>query len=317
MNLVFWGKGNRGVDCLKALHDKGYKITLVVAHPQKGTAWYGSVSELAKQLGIPTLEPEDPNAEDVEHFLKALEPDLFVLAGYGKILKRNIIEIPRIFCINLHAGKLPKYRGSSPLNWALINGEASFTLSIIRVDAGVDTGDILLERTFDISIDNTIRDLHCIANRQFPEMLLEVLARIESGSYVLKPQNHSQGSYYPLRFPDDGLILWDLFTAEQIHNRIRALTEPYPGAFTFFKGQKVKLLSSKLCDSDYFGEPGRVYRKSARQGLLVCAQDRCLWIREAAFFDNGKPVFVEISRYDKMVTVRDSVVANLNSGGQA
>lgn len=317
MKIVFWGKGNRGVGCLQALYDKGYSIDLVVTHPQKGTEWYDSVSESAKQLDIPTLEPEDPNAEEVEQFLNNLAPDLFILAGYGKILKPNIIGIPSLMCINLHGGKLPKYRGSSPMNWALINGEASFTLSIIRVDAGVDTGDVLLEQTFNIGINDTIRDLHRIANEQFPKMLLEVVAQIEDGSYVLTPQDNSQASYYPLRFPEDGLILWDIYTAKQIHNRIRALTEPYPCAFTYFNGRKIRLLSSELYDYGYFGEPGRVYRKSSQRGLLVCALDKCLWITAAVFFEDGTPLIEVVNRYDKLATIRDSVSTALNSGGGA
>ena len=314
MKIVFWGKGNRGLSCLQAMHDRGYKIELVITHPQKATEWYASVSELAKRLRIPVLEPENPNNKKVESFLKDLKPDLFILAGYGKIIKQNIINIPSLMCINLHAGKLPEYRGSSPLNWALINGETSFTLSIIKVDAGVDTGDVLLDRTFDIYINETIRDLHHIANEQFPLMLLEVVLQIEDGSYVLTQQDNSQASYYPLRFPDDGLIMWDIYTAEQIHNCIRALTEPYPCAFTFFNGRKVKLFSSELYDYDYFGEPGRVYKKSSQRGLLVCTKDKCLWITKAAFVENGKSLFEAIDRYDKLSTISGMVMSHINSG---
>ncbi|HUU27810.1 MAG TPA: methionyl-tRNA formyltransferase, partial [archaeon] len=296
MKIIFWGKGNRGLSCLHALLEKGHNIDLVVGHPEKKGQWYGSVVESARKEGLKTLLPEDPNAPEVERALKARTPDLFILGGYGKILKQNIIEIPKLMTINLHAGKLSKYRGSSPLNWALINGEPSFTLSVIKVDAGVDTGDILAERTFPISPDNTIRDLHKTADQQFPLMLLEVLARIEKGECIPQPQNKDEASYYPLRFPEDGFILWDTCTAEQVHNRVRALTDPYPCAFTFFKGRKVKLLSSELYNFEYYGEPGRVYIKSAKRGLLVCAQDKCLWITEAVFEDSGEPLFEEIKR---------------------
>lgn len=314
MKIIIGGNGNRGVSCLQALLDRGYEVDLVIAHPRQGKQWYASVSELATKQGIKVIEPENPNDKETESLLKSFDADVFVAAGYGKILKQNIIDTPRIMSINLHAGKLPEYRGSSPLNWALINGETSFTLTIIKLDAGVDTGDIILDKTFDIGINDTIRDLHRIANMEFPSMLVKVLDSIADGSYMLKPQNNLNASYYPLRFPEDGLVLWDIYTAQQIHNRVRALTEPYPCAFTFFDGRKVKLLSSELSDQSYFGEPGRVYQKT-NKGLLVCASDRCLWIKEAVFGDNGKALHEAISRYDSLATVRSTIKANANREG--
>jgi methionyl-tRNA formyltransferase len=303
MRIIFWGNGNRGVTCLRALIEQGYDIDLVVAHPGKQKQSYPAVSELAMKQGIRVIQPEDPNGEDSEQVLNSYPGDIYVLAGYGKILKQNILSKPHLMSINLHAGKLPQYRGSSPLNWALINGETSFTLSIIRLDTGVDTGDIIMEKTYQISENDTIRDLHRIAGDEYPLMLLETLNSIRDGSHNLRPQDNSNASYYPLRFPDDGLILWDIYTAEEVHNQIRALTTPYPCAFTFFEGRKVKLLLSELNNHNYFGEPGRIYIKN-NNGLLICALDRCLWIREAVFDDNGEPLSDVIKRYDKMATVR-------------
>ena len=312
MKIVFWGNGNRGVSCLEALHRRGYGIEAVVAHPETSGQWYGSVAALAEQLGIPCIDPKDPNTEEVATTLEKIGADLFILAGYGKILTQKIIDIANLMSINLHAGKLPNYRGSSPMNWALINGDDSFTLSIIKIDAGVDSGDIVMERTFDVSVDYTIRDLHAVANEQFPLMLLEVVSQLEGGGYVLAPQNTAQASYYPLRFPDDGLVLWDVHTALQVHNRIRALTEPYPCAFTLFNGKRVKLLSSELNESDFFGEPGRVYRKSSR-GLLVCALDKALWIKEAVFAETQEPLASQIERYESLATLRQTMLLNVNS----
>jgi methionyl-tRNA formyltransferase len=314
MKIVLWGNGNRGVSCLQALHDDGYGVELVVAHPDGGGQWYGSVAALAEQLGIRVIRPENPNVDDVAQTLKAVGADLFVMAGYGKILRQRIIDSPGTICINLHAGKLPKYRGSSPLNWALINGETSFTLSVTSADAGVDTGDVLIERTFEISRDDTIRELHHIANNNFPGMLLEAVSQVEKDTHAPTPQDESLASYYPLRFPDDGLVLWDVYTAEQIHNRIRALTEPYPCAFTYFRGKRVKLLASEVSEHDFFGEPGRVYRKSKR-GLLVCAVDRCLWVRDAVLVDDGAPLSDVIDRYDTLATLRGSVLLKYDGGG--
>jgi methionyl-tRNA formyltransferase len=212
-------------------------------------------------------------------------------------------------CINLHGGKVPDYRGSSPMNWSLINGEPSFTLSVLRVDPRIDAGEVLSEATFEIGPNTTIRELHEIANRSFPEQLLTTLEQLENGSLRPRPQG-TGGAYYPLRFPEDGLVLWDQLSAEQVHNRIRALTRPYPCAFTFWKRRRVDLIASERIDAEFHGVPGRVYRKTSR-GLLVCAQDRCLRVTEAVLVDSGRPLAEEIPRYDRLATVEGAVLEGL------
>ena len=302
MKIVLWLKGKRGVFCLRGILESGHEIDLLVLQNQKNTQWYADANKIAEKYGISVIEPEDPNDIETQNSLKNICSDLFILAGYGKILKKHIIEIPKLMCINLHGGKLPEYRGSSPMNWALINGETTFSISIIKLDDGVDTGDVILERTFPITQDMTIRDLHRMADETFPEMVLEVLKQMEVGTYNLKKQDNSRIGYFPLRFPEDGLIFWDLFTAEDIHNRIRALTDPYPCAFTYFNGRKVKLKASILRDTNFYGEPGRIYLKKDGK-LLVCASDKCLWITDAVFEDTGKTLYDEAIRYNRLLTV--------------
>lgn len=306
MKIVFWIKGSRGVRCLNRVIESNYDIDLLVLQQQRGMQWYKEAVKLSQEHGIPVIEPENPNDNETERILRSLEPDLFVLAGYGKIVKPNIIAIPKLMCINLHGGKLPEYRGSSPMNWALINGETKFGISIIKVDNGVDTGDVIMDSLFPIEQNSNIRELHEMADEAFPEMLVEVLRQLESDSFSLKKQEISKASYYPLRFSEDGLIFWDMFTAEQIHNRIRALTEPYPCAFTYYQGRKVKILSSKLRETNFFGEPGRVYLKKGGN-LLVCAKDKCLWITESIFEDTGESLYSEILRYERLATVMGAI----------
>jgi methionyl-tRNA formyltransferase len=314
MRYVLWANGNRGVSSLRALVAAGCRPSLVVVHARRGSQWYASVEAEADKHGLPTVAPDDPNGPDHIKRLQREEPDVFLLAGYGPILRPPVLEIPSQLTVNLHAGQLPEYRGSSPMNWALIDGATSFTLSVIRVDAGVDTGDVLLERTFPVSIDDTIVDLHRIANEQFPEMLLEVVEQIRTESLRPRQQDPARARYCPLRFPDDGFVPWDMLTAEQIHNRVRALRPPYPGAFTFFQGRQVTLVTSRLRDFPYRGEPGRVYRKSD-EGLLVCARDRCLWIEEAEFADDSSPLFDVIERYDTLATLQGAALRFYREGG--
>lgn len=306
MRIVFWGKGNRGVACLRALHEAGRNITLVVVHPGDERAGAASVDTVARALGIATIAPEDPNDPATRAILARESADLFVLGGYGKIIRREVIDLPKRMCINLHGGKLPEYRGSSPMNWAMIRGEPSFTFSIIKVASGVDAGDVILERTFPIGPNDTIADLHAIADREFPSMLLDVVEGIASGTAVFRVQDSMRAGYFPLRFPDDGFIVWDMYSASEAHNRIRALTDPYPGAFTYWNGRKVRLLRSMRSEIPYYGDPGRVYRMTER-GLLVCAADQCLWITRATFEDDGTSLGATVQRYDRLATMREAV----------
>jgi methionyl-tRNA formyltransferase len=206
-------------------------------------------------------------------------------------------------------------RGSSPLNWALIRGDNSFSLSVIRVAAGIDSGDILIDRTFDIDPADTIADLHDTANREFPSMLVEVIRRIQRGEQTCRVQDSAQAGYYPLRLPDDGFILWDQLTARQTYNQIRALTDPYPGAFTFHRHRRIVLLAANWPSIPHYGEPGRVYRVTQR-GLLVCAMDQSIWITRARYSDGEGDPLVDIMRYDRLATVREAVM-NWHQSGTA
>ena len=304
MNIVFAGNGERGVACLRTLLAKGFPVAGVIVHPTPTQSNPSGLAAFAEESRLPIRAPIDVNDSRELAQIAQWRPDVIVLAGYGQIVKRDFIKLAPNGCINLHAGKLPEYRGSSPLNWALINGETEFGLSIIRVDEGVDTGEVLKDRVYPVRPTDTIADLHRTANHAFPDMLLEVLAELEHGTLRPRQQEEGGAKYFPLRFPEDGHILWDLYSAEQIHNRIRALTDPYPGALTLYRGQRVKLLASKLSSREFGGEPGRVYMKN-HNGLLVCALDKCLWISSARLEPSGADAMSLVQRYHKFVTVRD------------
>lgn len=311
MRYVLWAKGARGVACLKGLCAAGRRPTLVVLEPcpiEEGDP----CALAARGLGLPTILPDELEDAHTLDRLRREQADLFVLAGYGRILPRAVLDLPARMTINAHAGALPEYRGSSPLNWALIHGDSAFSLSIVEVDEGVDTGPVLLERAHPIGPDDTIVDLHRVANRAFPELLLEAIDRIEAGTVSRREQDPAAARYFPRRFPDDGLILFDRLTAAQVHNRVRALRPPYPGAFTYWHGRKVILASSELRGQAHFGEPGRIYRTSDG-GLLVCASDCCLWIRESWLADDGTPLASAAQRYDRLATAHEAVQRLLES----
>lgn len=303
MKIILIGNKQRGISCLEKLNDSNHEIISVIGN--KLTKYENYFVRKAKQIGFIALQPENINDSKFVHKLFSLEPDLIVIAGYSQILKKGLLSLPRYGCINLHGGKLPKYRGSSPMNWALINNEKQFTITIIKVDAGVDTGDILAEKTFDIQPEYNITDLHKLADKYFPEMLLEVINKIEKGTLNSEVQGIEKASYYPLRFPNDGIVFFDQIRAEEIHNRVRALTSPFPGVISFYKNKKIKILKSSLSHTPYYGESGRIYRISLKRGLLVCAKDKCIWLEKIVDFDTNKNCIDYFSRYESLATIRE------------
>uniref|UniRef100_A0A6M3ITM6 Putative formyl transferase n=1 Tax=viral metagenome TaxID=1070528 RepID=A0A6M3ITM6_9ZZZZ len=216
--------------------------------------------------------------------------DVYILAGLSKILGREFINSPKII-LNLHAGKLPEYRGSSPLNWALINGEKEFTLSIIKVDEGIDTGDILYERTMPIEDIYDIKDLTRLANKNFPSMLVHVLCGIDKGYYnnnfYFKRQS-TFGNYYPMRFSEDSIIWFDRFTAEEVRNRVRALNDDRYRAFAWYvkhDGLKVYFNRCEIpTDNNYYGIAGVIFKiDNTNKRLLVGTKDKAVWLYPDVF----------------------------------
>ncbi len=308
MKIVFFGKGKRGLKCLLKLVETGQSIVAVVL--QQGDPLIDQFHWIAEENNIEILIPQNPNSSETLIKLKSLNPDLFILAGYGLILKQKCLDIPDILSINLHGGKLPEYRGSSPMNWALINGEKNVSISIVEVDSGIDTGSILAESSLRIDGNTNICDLHSWANEEFSNLLIEVLAKIKKGTLSRVKQDEGKSRYYPRRFSEDGFILWDQIDAIDAHNKIRALTLPYPCAFTFFRNRKINLISSRLTSNPVFGEAGRIYRK-ANGAFLISARDRALWITEAIFEDDSSPAYLELSRYDSLANLKQEVLKNL------
>jgi methionyl-tRNA formyltransferase len=299
MRILLWGNGERGVRILDMLLKSSLEVAGAI-----GLGTGGKFTEAAKNCGLEVFTPEDPNSPNAHKKLRGFDADLFVLAGYGIILTYSTIALPPKGAINLHGGKLPEFRGSSPMNWALIRGEKNFSVSIIAIKPGVDTGDIVAETEFPISIDDTIADLHHNANSAFCIMLEKVLIDLDDGKLKKRQQDKRMAAYYPQRFPDDGLIFFDQISALDIHNKIRALTLPYPCAFTFYQGSLVKLISSRLTKSPIYGEPGRVYQVTEKN-VLVCASDKCLWIT-AAELEDGQALHEVIPRYGRLATITEA-----------
>jgi len=202
------------------------------------------------------------------------DADLIVMANHNKILPKEVFSRPKYGAINCHAGKLPEYRGSSVLNWQIINGETEGSVSIIQVDEGIDTGDILFEWGFLIGAYDTISIIRGLANERFQEMLPMVVHRIGIGA-VSPIKQKGVDSYWHHRKPEDSLINWQTMTAKQVYDLVRATENPYQ-SWAYGK-YKWLIDKAKLLGDNYYGIPGRVVRR-IDNGVVVIAKDRGVWI---------------------------------------
>ena len=289
LNLVVFVQGTRGIHILRDLQKRAnYKITGVVIDEGASSSYYSDSPDMGdlNRFDICHLEGKSPNDSYMIEKLRQYEADVFVLAGCRHILRKEVLALPKRGTIGIHNGKLPEYRGSSPLNWALIRGCFAHYISVMEVSLEIDGGRVIKECRLPISIDDTIRDLHDRAVRLAPKMMAEALEKIVSGAFqlqnvskVLQPQFMLQTNrYLSRRFPSDGGIHWQHMTAWQVHNMIRALTDPYPCAYTQFQGKKWRLHRSRLSAQEQIGKEGRIY--DIQNGwMLVAAKDRCLWVK--------------------------------------
>ncbi len=253
MNIVYFSKGIRGSTCLAHILKSGYSVPAVIAVEQEQ-----EIDDLSIEYGFAVLFLDKINSPESVAKLIDLQADLFVLCGYNKIIKKQVIEIPPLGTINLHGGKLPEYRGAAPLNWQIIQGETSGGCAIIYVDEGIDTGDIIAQEIYQITAADTHASLIEKTLQIFPGLLVEVLDQIQSGTVKAVPQNPEEGGYFRRRYPKDSQIDWNLMSAVQVHNLVRAMYGPYPSAFTFLRGTKLEIEKTTLFSGDFQGEPGEI-----------------------------------------------------------
>lgn len=249
MNIVFFGSSNFAVPTLKALLTSRHKVGCVLTQPdrQKGRGLHfagTAIKTVALEAGIRIHQPENVNGEDAQSFLKDLKPDLFVVIAYGQILASRILNIPKIFSINVHGSLLPKYRGAAPINWAIIRGEKTTGITIIKMTEEMDGGEMLSQKAIEIencytaiSLENKLSDLAT-------GLLLETIDSIENNNYKLTPQDGGNISFAPKLKKADGQINWDK-PAQDIYNLIRGCIN-WPGAFTYYNGKLLKIYKARL-----------------------------------------------------------------------
>jgi methionyl-tRNA formyltransferase len=307
MRIVFMGTPDFAVPCLEALIKNGYEVAGVVTQPDKPVGRRQSglqpppVKRCALEHGVPVvLQPEKVKTQEFADAIRALAPDLIITAAYGRIITRAVLDIPPLGCINVHGSLLPRYRGAAPMQWAIINGESVTGITTMFMDEGMDTGDMLLKREVAIPPDMTYAELYEKLKALGPEVLLETLRELEAGTLKRVPQNHAEATTVSMMKRDMGLIDWSK-SAVEIHNLVRG-TDPWPGAFTYYKGGRLKIWKTRLfaagdplaaeikASAGDRPAPGRICRISG-DSLAVAAGSGLLKILEVQF-ESGRRMTV-------------------------
>jgi UDP-4-amino-4-deoxy-L-arabinose formyltransferase/UDP-glucuronic acid dehydrogenase (UDP-4-keto-hexauronic acid decarboxylating) len=246
MKAVVVAYHNMGCAGIRALQHGGLEIQAIFTHTDDPaeSIWFDSVAELALELDIPVYAPDDINHPKWVEKIRSLQPDFLFSFYYRDLLKQKILDIPRMGCLNLHGSLLPRYRGRAPINWALVNGESETGVTLHYMEATADTGDIVCQRVVPVTGDDTATTLNARMVRAAGEMLDEYLPLLIAGSAPREPQNHSEATYFGRRTPADGRIDWNR-SSHDIYNLIRAVTRPYPGAFTFRGHTKLTIWSAR------------------------------------------------------------------------
>lgn len=209
------------------------------------------VKESALAAGVRVHQPEKIGSPESQKILQQLAPDCAVIIAYGQIIPERLLAIPKHGWINLHASLLPKYRGAAPIQWAIAHGETKTGLTTMRIDAGMDTGEMLLRREVEIGAQETTPELAALMAEAGAPLMVETLRGLATGTIVPKTQNHRDATYAPLLKKEDGRIDWTR-RAREIYNRMRAFT-PWPGAYTTFRGQTCHLVGEPV--SNKLSEP--------------------------------------------------------------
>ncbi len=280
LRVIFMGTPAFACPTLSALLEAGHQVVAVYTQPDrpKGRGQKlmpPPVKELAQAHGIPVHQPKRVRAPEVLEEIKTLAPDLIVVVAFGQILPQALLDIPAYGCVNVHASLLPRYRGAAPLNWCLLNGEHETGITTMLMDAGLDTGPMLLKATTAILPDDTIITIHDRLAAMGGPLLLETVTGLLDGSITPSPQNDDESCYAPLLTKEHGLINWNS-TATAIHNQIRALMV-WPGAYTSLNNAPLKVFASRV--TEHRGRPGEVLA-CGKEGLEVACGDGALLITE-------------------------------------
>ncbi len=305
MRIVFLGATELGSACLREVLLGGGDVVGVYAmadayiassgmHP----SYFGNYDALAQEFGFPLFKTGDVSGEEHQQRLRDLQPDLMFAIGWSQMIPAQILALAPRGCIGLHPARLPERRGAASINWSLIDGLTRSAATMVYLEEGIDSGDVIAQQEFLIGPDDAARDVLNTVNRAGAELMRKQFPLIASGVAPRRPQDHSQASYTPRRRPEDGLIQWRA-TSQQLHNFVRALSLPYPGAFTTLHGRRLGVWRSALVRGEpppRRQPPGRVLAVVEGHGVLVKSTDYCLLLTRLQLEDEETLPADELAR---------------------
>ena len=270
--VVVFAYHNVGVRCLSVLLAHGMKVALVVTHRDnpKENIWFASVADLAALHGIPVVTPDNPNTSEVLEQIRALQPDFLFSFYYREMFKRELLEIPKHGALNMHGSLLPKYRGWVPVNWAIIKGEKETGATLHYMTEKPDNGAVLAQQAVPILPDDTAFEVFQKVTVAAEIALHACLSSLLAGTAKPVKQDLSQGAYFGGRKPEDGIIDWSQ-DARNIHNLVRAVAPPYPGATTQLLDKSMRILQTLVTTCAATGEAPSFYIKEGK-AYTICGQ---------------------------------------------
>ena len=275
MKIVFMGTPDFAAGALEALIKAGHEITAVVTQPDKpkgrsGQLQFPPVKECANKYNIPVMQPKRIKTPEAIEELKKYEADVFVVAAFGQILSQEILDMPKYGSLNIHASLLPKYRGASPIQSVILEGEAETGITIMQMDSGIDTGDMLYTLSIGIEPKDTFETLHDKLMLLGGEAIVEALELLEEGTLVPQKQDESQSTHVKMISKEMGNIDFKKSAAE-IDRLVRGLN-PWPSAFTFYKGKQMKIWDVDVLTGEANALPGMVTEVTKNEIKVACGQ---------------------------------------------
>ena len=288
MKIVFMGTPDFAAGALEALIKAGYEITAVVTQPDKAKGrskelQFSPVKECALRHNIPVFQPVKIKTPEAVAELKKYEADIYIVAAFGQILSQEILDIPKYKCLNIHASLLPKYRGASPIQHVIIDGEKETGITIMQMDAGIDTGDMLYKKAIEIADNDTFETLHDKLTVLGGEAIVEALPLLEEGALTPRKQNAEESCYAPLISKSMGEI--DFTKAAVTIDRLIRGMNPWPSAYTYYRGRQLKIwkavpVSGQEAEGSVTAaQPGTIVRVTKGAFFVVCG-DGCLQVLE-------------------------------------
>ena len=259
MRLIFLGTPDFAVPTLERMVEAGFVVPLVVTQADRPKGRGQSVAappvkEAAVRLGLPVYQPERIRRPEALERLREVAADGMVVVGYGQIIPQAAIDLAPLGIINVHASLLPKYRGAAPIQWAIVNGETRMGVTTMRIDAGLDTGDMLLKAEIEVGPNENAVEVGKRLAEMGADLLVKTMHGLAAGTVAPQKQDHAQATLAPILKKEDGLIDWRL-SARAIHNRVRGF-QPWPGAYTTFRGQTLHIWESRLVAAEPRVPPG-------------------------------------------------------------